>query len=141
MPAYAPKRGQTTEKPKLPTAKRVLVVDDDLDQHGILRVLLGYHGYETVHAVTLADARAVLADDPIDLVILDIRLGPEHGLDLLYGLAFEGPAVPVLVCTSDGNARNRYPGAARAAAGWIVKPVKFGDLVQTIQSIVGAPDA
>lgn len=138
LPSYAPKRVPTTVIPKLPTQKRVLVVDDDLDQHAIMRVLLGHHRYETVHATTLADARAVLAAEHIDLVVLDIRLGPEHGLDLLYSLAFEGPAVPILICTSDGFARQRYPGAARAAAGWMVKPVKFGELVDTLRTIIGA---
>lgn len=125
----------------MPKPKRVLVVDDDVDQHGILRVLLGHYGYETVHATTLADARAVLASEHIDLIVLDIRLGRDHGLDLLYSLELEGPIVPILVCTSDAFARQRYPGAARVAKAWMVKPVKSGELIDTVRTIIGAPEA
>jgi DNA-binding NtrC family response regulator len=122
----------------LTATKRVLIVDDDIDQHGILRVLLGHHGFATVHAATLADARAVLANESVNLVILDVRLGRDHGLDLLYSLPFEGPNVPVLVCTSDADARFHYPAAANAAAGWMVKPFNFNELVRCVQRITGS---
>jgi len=125
----------------LTAQKRVLIVDDDLDHHAILRVLLGHHGFATIHAATLADARAVLAAEHVDLVILDIRLHREHGLDLLYSLPFEGPNVPVLVCTSDALARLRYPAAVNAAAGWLVKPVVFGELIELVESIIGPSSA
>jgi DNA-binding response OmpR family regulator len=127
-----PDRGDLT------ATKRVLIVDDNFDQHGILRVLLGHHGFATIHAATLADARAVLESGPVDLVILDVRLGRDHGLDLLYSLPFEGPDVPVLVCTSDADARFRYPAAANAAAGWMVKPFNFDELICCVQRITGS---
>lgn len=103
-------------------------------------MLLGHRGYATLHATTLRGAREILSTEPVDLVILDIRLGVDHGLDLLYSLPFEGPNVPVIVCTSDTFARARYRGAVAASAGWFVKPFDFDELTGAIQQLLGPRD-
>jgi DNA-binding NtrC family response regulator len=113
-------------------------VDDDREQHVILRELLGHRGYTTSHAFTLDEARAILAADGADLIILDVRLaGGVNGLDLLYSLPLTGPAdIPVLVCTSDALAEFRYPAAVRAAGGWLVKPCALPAMVDAVDRLL-----
>ena len=120
--------------------KRVLIVDDDREQHILLRTFLGHHGYETGHADTLQEAHRILANEGADAVILDVRLDHENGLDLLYALPYtHATDVPVIVCTSDSLAELRYPGAVRAAAAWLVKPCTLADMVDTVRRVIGPP--
>jgi DNA-binding NtrC family response regulator len=123
-----------------PRRKCILVVDDDVHQHGILRVLLARYGYSTLHATTLDQARAVLAGHEIDLIILDIRLHREHGLDLLFGLPLQGIEVPVIICTSDAFAEFTYRTAKSAVAGWIVKPYTFLEMMDAVHGVIGTAD-
>jgi DNA-binding response OmpR family regulator len=113
-------------------------VDDDREQHVILRELLAHHGYTTSHAFTLEEARAILATDGIALIILDVRLaGGVNGLDLLYELHLTGTAgIPILVCTSDALAEFRYPAAVRAAGGWLVKPCTLTKMLEAVDSLL-----
>jgi DNA-binding response OmpR family regulator len=113
-------------------------VDDDREQHVILRELLGHCGYTTAHAFTLEEARAILATDGADLIILDVRLaGGVNGLDLLYALHLTGPAgIPVLVCTSDTLAEFRYPAATRAVGGWLIKPCALTEMLEAVDRVM-----
>ena len=114
-------------------------MDDDREQHVILRELLGHHGYATSHAFTLEEARAILDTDGADLIILDVRLADGvNGLDLLYSLHLTGPAgIPVLVCTSDALAEYRYRAAVRAAGGWLVKPCALTAMLEAVDRLIG----
>ena len=130
--------GGTTDGGILDDHKRILIVDDDHEQHVILRELLGHHGYATLHAFTLEEARAVLATEGADLIILDVRLANRvNGLDLLYELHFTGSTeIPVIVCTSDALAQSRYPAAARAVGDWLLKPCALADIVNAVDRLM-----
>jgi CheY-like chemotaxis protein len=121
--------------------KTILVVDDDPDHHEILRGILGHFGYATRHVATVDEARKVLRDNPPDLILLDVHLNTYgQGLDLLYGLRASGDDhVPVVVCTADPLASGRYPRAAAAAAGWVLKPIFRSDLLQVVRDLIGPP--
>ena len=120
--------------------KTILVVDDDPDQHVIVRSFLNHYGYATQHVETVEEAREVIRTSPPDLILLDVHLRSHaEGLDLLYGLhasAYEH--IPVVVCTADALASARYPRAAAAAAGWVLKPIFASDLLQTIRTLIGS---
>jgi CheY-like chemotaxis protein len=66
---------------------RVLVLDDEPVARQIMRRYLGLHGYETLEAGTVDDAVETLKREPVDAVILDVRLAEERtGLDVLRSL-------------------------------------------------------
>ncbi|HEX9938446.1 MAG TPA: response regulator [Longimicrobium sp.] len=120
--------------------KLVLVVDDDEDQHEILGVLLQHYGYATVHAHTVSRARAMLAERRPDVILLDVTLPGEHGLDLLYSLHLSDPALPVVVITADPLARFRYPKAVANASAWLLKPAFTSDLREVLRGLIGDPE-
>jgi CheY-like chemotaxis protein len=67
------------------------------------------------------EAREILRDDLPDLILLDVHLntyGPGYSLR-----ASGDDHVPVVVCTADPLASGRYPRAAAAAVGWVLKPI------------------
>jgi DNA-binding NtrC family response regulator len=119
-------------------SKTILIVDDDEDQHVILGTLFSHYGYSTVHAHCLSEARAILAETAPDLVVLDIRLNWENGLDLLNVLHATDAKVPVVVCTSDALASFRYPAAVASAAAWIVKPTLTSNILPIVSRLLSS---
>lgn len=63
--------------------KTVLVVDDEKSLRLLCRVNLELDGHTVYEAATLAEARAVLGREPLDVVLLDVHIGSEDGLELL----------------------------------------------------------
>ena len=114
----------------------VLLVDDHDDTLAALRRLLTYNGY-TVHAAHRADeAVRLAAENKCDLLISDVGLPAQDGLELMrqlkrqYGL--RGIAVSGYAAESDVS--------AALAAGFdrhLAKPVELAKLMSAIKELVG----
>jgi DNA-binding response OmpR family regulator len=67
-------------------SSRILIVEDDLDLAELIRESLSDHGHDVAIAETVREARRLMRDDqrPFDLVISDVRLPRESGVDLLF---------------------------------------------------------
>ena len=63
--------------------RTVLVVDDEPSLRLLCRVNLELEGHRVLEAASLADARGHLAAEAVDVVLLDVHVGHEHGLDLI----------------------------------------------------------
>lgn len=101
-------------------APRVLVVEDAEPVRGlIVRALVG-DGCRVTEASTAAEARAVLSESKPQVVVLDLGLPDESGLDLLGEVITGG--VPVVVLTSRGEERDRVLGLELGADEYMVKP-------------------
>jgi len=109
---------------------RVLVVEDEPLVAFDTEHLLGDGGFEIVATVdTVADAMAALAaEQPVDLVILDINLSDGSGVDVARAASEAG--VQVLFVTG------QCPADARSfAAGCLAKPYGQRDLLHAVQAI------
>lgn len=104
-----------------PTA-HVLLVDGDAAHLELIRRAFESHGRQMrLTAVrTLREARALLADSPPDLVIVDIDLPDGNGMDLLPGREGEGP-FPVVVLTRNGNEKAAVEAIKLGAVDYVVK--------------------
>ena len=88
---------KTSFEPELSGRLRVLHVDDDRDMLGVLALALRGTA-DVVSVVSIEGARQALANERIDLVVLDIMLGEESGLDLMPELRDRsGGVIPVIV--------------------------------------------
>lgn len=63
--------------------RTILVVDDELSLRLLCRVNLELEGNRVLEAATLAEARAHLATAAVDVILLDVHVGREYGLDLI----------------------------------------------------------
>jgi DNA-binding NtrC family response regulator len=81
--------------------RTVLVVDDDESLRLLCRVNLELEGHRVVEASTLATARAALVEERPDVVLLDLHVGSEHGIDLLAELPRDGPRVVLFTGTAE----------------------------------------
>jgi DNA-binding NtrC family response regulator len=109
---------------------RVLVVDDDEQVRGVLRRLLERHGYDCLEARDSAGARSlVTGTDSIDVMLCDVHLPGESGLDLIRDVLAVRPDLAAVLTTGLDD-----PALARAALdlglyGYVSKPFRFNDLL------------
>lgn len=84
----------------------ILAIDDSsADAELLRRALAGIPGgdYELLHAISLNDAQAYLAEPAVDLILLDYCLGAETGEDVLRAIRASGDLRPVVVLTGHGD--------------------------------------
>ena len=86
------------------TTTRILIVDDDQDFRAMYRDLLGDEGYAVETAATLLDARARIAEDRWDVILLDQKIAeteePDAGLKLAAECRTKAPSARVLMVTA-----------------------------------------
>jgi len=81
--------------------RTVLVVDDEPSLRLLCRVNLELEGYRVLEAGTVSDGRDLLAAESVDVVLLDVHVGTDSGLDLLDEIA--GLELPVRVVVLSGT--------------------------------------
>jgi two-component system phosphate regulon response regulator OmpR len=113
----------------------LLVVDDDTRLRGLLRKYLADRGYRVTVASDAAEARAKLQGLSFDLLILDLMLPGESGLDLARGLR-KSSAVPILMLTAMGEPADRIAGLQSGADDYLPKPFEPEELLLRIGSIL-----
>ena len=121
------------------TGMTVLVVDDDDDARHLLRVMLEQHGAAIRLAASAADARAVMADARVDVLIADIGMPEEDGVSFVRRMraVSAGGAMPqAIAVTAYAGARERE-WARQAGFGWyITKPVNPDELLSAVAAAV-----
>ncbi|MCC6624961.1 MAG: sigma-54-dependent Fis family transcriptional regulator [Deltaproteobacteria bacterium] len=102
---------------------RLLVVDDEAPIRQALSDLFVHAGFE-VHAADGPEAAlAVVRARPIDLVLLDLRLGAASGLELLPALKAEQPEAAVIVLTALATIETAVEAMRRGADNFLTKPL------------------
>src|SRR5205823_13232686 len=113
----------------------LLVVDDDLRLAELLRRYLADHGFRVTIAGDASVARAQLASFAFDLVVLDVMMPGENGLDLTRALCRES-RVPILLLTAMGEPEDRVNGLESGADDYLSKPFEPRELVLRIRNIL-----
>ena len=81
----------------------MLVVDDDPSIRMLCRVNLELDGHEALEAATLDEARRTVSSEPVDVVILDVHVGADDGLELLEELRRDRPELPVALLSGTAD--------------------------------------
>ena len=113
----------------------LLVVDDDTRLAELLRRYLTDNGFRVTIAGDASVARAQLASFAFDLVVLDVMMPGENGLDLTRALRREG-RVPILLLTAMGEPEDRVNGLEAGADDYLSKPFEPRELVLRIRNIL-----
>src|SRR5215475_733234 len=95
-PAFA--GGPTSDNACGPHAPSVLVIDDDAAMQHMLRGYLEPHNVRVLSALRRDDATRQLTAGKPDIIVLDLRLGSDDGLDLLRDIRARSD-VPVIITT------------------------------------------
>ena len=119
---------------------RVLIVDDSLTVRMDIGEALQSAGFDTVMCADLRSAREALAREGSVLIVLDILLPDGDGLDFLKELR-SSPAtaqIPVLLLSTEADAKNRVRGMGAGADEYIGKPYDLGLLVARARALTQA---
>lgn len=115
---------------------RILLVDDDEQLADILSIMLEAEGYAVSAYLDGVSAMNALVATPFSLVLLDLRLGEESGLDLLPRIKECRPNIPVLMITAHGDVESAVEAFRFGASGYIRKPFEEGDLKSQIAEAI-----
>ncbi len=114
----------------------ILVVDDDHRLRELLRSFLSRNGFRVTGAADAAEARDRLTSMDFDLMVLDVMMPGESGLDLAAALRQQKKPIPILMLTAMGEPRDRIAGLERGADDYLPKPFEPRELLLRISSIL-----
>ena len=126
--------------PALATMPHILVVDDDDRLRGLIRRYLTEQGFVVTTSHNASDARAKLKALRFDLMVLDIMMPGETGLELTKSLRSAvheaSSPLPILLLTAMAEASNRIEGFEVGADDYLSKPFEPRELLLRINSIL-----
>ena len=117
-------------------AKHILVVDDDTRLRTLLQRFLRESGFYVSTAKKADEARKFLGLYNLDLLIVDIMMPEESGLEFLDKLRKENINIPVIMLTAMGEVQDRIVGLEQGADDYVAKPFEPKELVLRIKNIL-----
>ena len=103
---------------------RVLVVEDEAYVRDSLVEILRARGFDASAAASVKDALELLGRAPVDVVLSDLRMPGEGGLDLVRHMKTTSPDVPVLILTGHGTVASAVECLKAGASDYVLKPVE-----------------
>lgn len=116
--------------------QHILVVDDDNRLRELLRSYLSKNGFHVSAAADAGDARHQLRSMEFDLIVLDVMMPGETGLEFARALRETSNTVPILMLTAMGEASDRIGGLEAGADDYLPKPFEPRELLLRIQTIL-----
>jgi two-component system OmpR family response regulator len=114
---------------------RIIVVDDDPGIRELVSDFLGRHGFEVDTAADAAGLNRALAARPADLVVLDVMLPGEDGLQICRRLSVaDGP--PVIMLSAMGEETDRIVGLELGADDYLPKPCNPRELLARVRAVL-----
>ena len=118
-----------------PDEPHLLVVDDDERLRALLQRYLSSNGYRVSAAPGAPEARALMKSMEFDLLILDVMMPGESGLELTRSVRQES-AVPILMLTARGDPEDRIAGLEQGADDYLPKPFEPRELLLRVNSLL-----
>ena len=115
---------------------KILIVDDEELIRWSLSQDLANSGYKTVAAADLEQAEKALETENPDVVLTDLRLGTESGLDVLKLARRGNPDLPVIIMTAFADLESAVSALREGAADYISKPLQLAGLKITLKRVL-----
>ena len=103
----------------------ILVVEDDPVQRKLVRQNLEARGFPVVEASSRKEALDAVVRRPVDVAVVDYKLGEETGIDVIEDILAANPLVTPIMVTAYGNIERAVEAVRAGAYDYIVKPIDF----------------
>jgi len=113
-------------------ASTILIVDDEKNIRSSLSRSLSLEGYETLAAATAREGMDTVEREPVDLVMLDVRLPDGDGLEVLAWIKERRPALPVIIMSGHGSIDMALEAIRTGAHDFIEKPLSTEKILITL---------
>lgn len=114
---------------------KVLVVDDEKNIRKTVSLCLSDEGHRVKSVSNAHDALQECSYNHYDLVMLDLKLGSENGLELIPKLLSGSPWVKIVVITAHASIENAVEAMKRGAADYIEKPFSLSQIIHVVYKI------
>ncbi len=111
----------------------ILIVDDEKAQREILSMILRREGCDIAEASSVREALALLAKREFDLILTDLKMQGQSGLDLLEQVMADDPQQCVILMTAHGSVDSAVGAMKRGAFDYLEKPLERENLLLTLK--------
>ncbi len=118
------------------TTAHILIIDDDTRIRSLLKKFLSEQGYRTSSAGNAVQAREKLKTLEFDLLVLDVMMAGETGMELTQSLRKASNSVPILLLTALADVDHRIKGLQSGADDYLPKPFEPQELLLRINNIL-----
>jgi len=115
-------------------SRTLLLLEDDLQLNDTVKQFLEHHSYSVLSAYDAQQARDLLYENPVDLMLLDIKVPCQSGFDLLTDLRNEGDKRPAIFITSLHGVEDVSRGFDAGCDDYIRKPFALKELLVRIEA-------
>lgn len=115
---------------------RILVVEDQAKMAAFLRQGLTEVGYAVDLAESGLSAEALNAENEYDLIILDVMLPDQNGIDTARHLRRDGFQGPILMLTALNTTKDKVHGLDAGADDYLTKPYSFDELLARVRALL-----
>ena len=124
-----------------PSARKVLVVDDEVVVVNSIRKILTRKGYAIEEAFTCKDALAQVFAHDYDLVLLDMKMSDGNGLDVLQRIKAKRPDLRVVIVTGYASVDTAVEAIQKGASDYMAKPFTPEELYGVTNRVLGTAAA
>jgi len=117
-------------------AKLILVVDDERNFLELLIRVLGKKGFEVKTALSGDEALKLVDQLSFDLALLDIRMAPMNGIQLLQKIKERQPLIKAVMMTAYPTSETRVQATDRGASAYLTKPFEPNELIKTLNTLL-----
>ncbi len=116
----------------------VLIVDDSMTDLQVTKSYLQGAGFSVITAASEQEAKARIANQKPDLIVLDVVLPDRSGFELCRDLKDETSTkgIPIVLCSTKGSNMDKFWGMQQGADAYLAKPVNGDDLLKAVQKLI-----
>jgi len=112
----------------------ILIVDDEDHIRRVIAQLVEMAGYSCTLAADAAEARKILEDSNPELILCDVNLSGESGIDLTRHVLAEYPEIAVIMVTGNDDSELAETAIEIGAYGYVIKPFKSNELIISVKN-------
>lgn len=111
----------------------ILIVEDEAKMRRLLELNLGEDGFTTFSAEDAEAGLKLLHQNPIDLVLTDLKLPGMNGLEFLQAVKRQNAALPVVVMTAFGSVETAVEAMKAGASDYVLKPFSLSEMRMVVR--------
>jgi DNA-binding NtrC family response regulator len=117
--------------------KTILVIDDEKSVRDAVKMILAYEKYEVALAEDGTKGLSILDAEPIDAVLLDVKMPGIDGIEILQTIKLRFPDMPVIMISGHGTIDTAVEATKLGAFDFLSKPLDRDKLLITVRNALG----